>query len=47
MLRNKILRRVEEYNDDILIETLFNYLISKSKDQITLENLPKINKESF
>lgn len=27
-LRNKILKRIEEYNDDILMTTLFNYFIT-------------------
>lgn len=47
LLRNRIITRIEEYNDQLLMNTLFNYLISKPRDQMAIDSLPKIGKEAF
>lgn len=32
ILRNRIIKRIEEYKDSLLMNTLFNYLLSKPRD---------------
>lgn len=47
LLRNRIIQRVEEYNDSLLMTTFFNYLISKKRDDVGISSLPKLSKETF
>lgn len=46
-LRDKIMKRIELYNDIFVLTTLFDYLISRPKNQINIDALPHINDKTI
>ena len=39
-LREKIMRRIEQFNDRVVLTTLFDYLISRPKNLLNVDALP-------
>ena len=46
-LRDKIMKRIELYNDIFVLTTLFDYLISRPKNQINIDALPHNNDKTI
>ena len=42
-LRDKIMKRIEQFNETCLLTTLFDYLISRPKNQLNMDALPNLN----
>jgi hypothetical protein len=46
-LREKIMKRIEQFNDIVVLSTLFDYLISRPKNQLNIEALPHLNDKTI
>ena len=42
-MRDKIMKRIEQFNETCLLTTLFDYLISRPKNQLNMDALPNLN----
>ena len=45
-LREKIMRRIEQFNDTVVLSTLFDYLISRPKNLLNIDALPHLNEKT-
>jgi hypothetical protein len=41
------MRRIEQFNDRVVLTTLFDYLISRPKHLLNIEALPQLNQQTL